>query len=242
MSSTEPSFPPPPASKSGTSAAAAAARLREIADPAHTVVVTVELQKGVVGDDALLPALPRAVREAGILPVAGRVCREARRHGVRVVHATVCERSDGAGKAVNCKIFALTAKLQRARGFGPIDIGRPGVQLVDELDVQPSDIEVTRSHGITAFTSTSLDQIIRNLGGRTVILVGVSLNLGVMGAALTAVDLGYQVVVVRDAVVGVPREYGEAMLENAYPMIATVVTADDLVEAWAAAASAGRIS
>jgi len=68
---------------------------------------------------------------------------------------------------------------------------------------------------------------------RTIVLMGVSLNLGIMGGALSALDLGYQVVIVRDAVVGIPKEYGEAVLEYTMAMIATVVTADELIAAWA---------
>ena len=63
-------------------------RLRALVDPVHTAVLTMELQKGVVGDDAFMPTLAVAVREAGILPVAGRVCASARAAGVRVVHGT----------------------------------------------------------------------------------------------------------------------------------------------------------
>jgi nicotinamidase-related amidase len=63
--------------------------------------------------------------------------------------------------------------------------------------------------------------------------MGVSLNLGVTGAALSAVDLGYQVIVVRDAVVGLPREYGDAVIENTLAMIATIVTSDEIISAWA---------
>ena len=37
---------------------------------------------------------------------------------------------------------------------------------------------------MTPFTSTSLDQILRNLGIRTVVATGVSVNLGVFGMAL----------------------------------------------------------
>jgi nicotinamidase-related amidase len=68
---------------------------------------------------------------------------------------------------------------------------------------------------------------------RTVVLMGVSLNLGVTGAALSAVDLGYQVIVVRDAVVGLPKEYADAMIEHTLSMIATIVTAEELIAAWA---------
>jgi nicotinamidase-related amidase len=207
-------------------------RLRQLVQPEHTAIVTMELQKGIVGDESLLPAMPIAVREAGMLEVAGRVCRSAREHGARVIHATMEERHDGAGQAVNCKIFAIGAKRRAQDGFGPTDIGQPGVALVDELSVQPSDIKVPRMHGMTPFNGTELDSVIRNLGVRTIVLMGVSLNLGITGAALSALDLGYQVIVVRDAVVGLPKEYGELVIANTLTMIATVVTADELIAAW----------
>ena len=60
-------------------------------------------------------------------------------------------------------------------------------------------------HGMTPFTGTELDAVIRNLGVSTIVLMGVSLNLGIIGAALSALDHGYQVVIVRDAVIGLPR-------------------------------------
>jgi biuret amidohydrolase len=208
-------------------------RLRELVRPEHTTIITMELQKGIVGDEGILPALPIAVREAGLLAVVGRVCAEARAKGVRIVHQTMRSRPDGAGQAINCRIFAVGAKRRAEVGHEPTDIGQPGAELVDELDVQPSDIEVSRMHGMTPFTGTELDAVVRNLGTKTVVFMGVSLNLGIMGGALSALDLGYQVVVVRDAVIGIPREYGEAVIANSLSMIATIVTSDELLDAWA---------
>lgn len=195
-------------------------------------MLTMELQRGIVGDEALLPALPVAVRDAGVLDAAGAVCRAARSTGVRVVHATVRHRPDGAGQTANCRLFALVAKHRAEHGFLPTDADQPGSEIAAELDVQPSDIEVSRIHGMTPFTGTELDAVIRNLGATTIVLMGVSLNVGVLGAATSAVDLGYQVVIVRDAVVGLPREYGEAVLTNSLSMIATIVTSDELRAAW----------
>jgi nicotinamidase-related amidase len=149
-----------------------------------------------------------------------------------VVHCTATSRPDGAGSATNCKIFALTARMRRERGSTPTDLGTPGVQLVPELGDDPRDIVVPRLHGMTPFTGTSLDQILRNLGIRTVVATGVSVNLGVFGMALTALDLGYQVVLVRDAVAGVPPEYAEAVIENSLSLVTTVVTSEELVAAW----------
>jgi nicotinamidase-related amidase len=208
-------------------------RLRQLVQPEHTTIVTMELQKGIVGELGILPALPVAVREAGILEVAGKVCAAGRAAGVKVVHQTMRSRPDGAGQAINCKIFAIGAKRRAEVGFEPTDVGQPGAELVDELDVQPSDIEVARMHGMTPFTGTELDAVVRNLGTRTIVLMGVSLNLGIMGGALSALDHGYQVVVVRDAVVGLPKEYGEMVLANTLSMIATIVTSDELLAAWA---------
>jgi biuret amidohydrolase len=207
-------------------------RLRQLVAPAHTAVVTMELQKGIVGEQSLLPALPKAVAESGLLATAGRVASAARARGARVVHATMRERPDGAGQAINCRIFAVGAKFKAEHGHSPTEIGQPGVELVDELDVQPSDIEVPRMHGMTPFTGTELDAVLRNMGVRTVVATGVSLNLGVIGMCLSALDLGYQVVVLRDAVAGVPAEYALAVLEHSLSMIATITSAEELFAAW----------
>lgn len=207
-------------------------RLRRLLDPATTALVTMELQRGVVGEEALLPALPAAVRQGGVLEAAGRICDAARRAGVRVVHNVIAERADGAGQAVNCKLLALAAKRRAEFGSNPTDIGRPGAALVDELRAGPADIVVARSHGLTPFTSTSLDQILRNLGVSSIVLIGVSINIGIMGAALSAVDLGYQVIVVSDAVAGVPPEYAAAALQHSISMVATLANADEVISAW----------
>jgi nicotinamidase-related amidase len=206
--------------------------LRRIVEPAHTAVLTMELQQGVVGEGGILPALVQEVARTGMLSTVGRVCAAARDVGVRVVHCTAESRPDGAGSATNCKIFALGARMRREQGSGPTDMGTPGVGLVPELGQDPRDIIVPRLHGMTPFTSTSLDQILRNLGVTTVIATGVSVNLGVFGMVLTALDLGYQVVLVSDAVAGVPADYAQAVIDNSLAFISTVVTADQLLAAW----------
>jgi nicotinamidase-related amidase len=206
--------------------------LRRTVEPSQTAVVTMELQEGVVGPLALLPALADEVARAGTLTGVRRVIAAARSAGVRVVHNTALARPDGAGAVANCKIFALGARMRRQGIPDPTEIGSPGAELVAGISA-PEDIVVSRIHGMTPFTSTSLDQVLRNCGVRTVVAVGVSVNLGILGLALNAVDLGYQVVVVRDAVAGVPAEYAEAVLEHSLSMLATIVTAAELEAAWA---------
>jgi nicotinamidase-related amidase len=206
--------------------------LRRIAEPSQTALLTMELQEGVVGQSGLLTALVDEVARTGMLGIVGGLCSAARDAGVRVVHCTATSRQDGAGGATNCKIFALTARTRRERGSTPTELGTPGVELVAELGADPRDIVVPRLHGMTPFTSTSLDQILRNLGVRTVVATGVSVNLGVFGMVLSALDLGYQVVLVRDAVAGVPPEYAQAVIDNSLTLVSTVVTSEELVTAW----------
>jgi nicotinamidase-related amidase len=210
---------------------AAGSFLRRIADPATTAVLTMELQQGVVGATALFPALVDEVASTGMLDVVRRVCGAARDAGARVVHCTAVARPDGAGGAVNCKVFALNRKLRDDLGHYPNELGTPGAELVEGL-WDDRDLEVPRLHGMTPFISTSLDQVLRNLGVRTVVVTGVSVNLGVFGMALGALDLGYQVVILRDAVAGVPAEYARSILDNSLAMIATITTSDELLAAW----------
>ena len=116
---------------------------------------------------------------------------------------------------------------------GRLNIGAEGVQVMPELDPQPSDVEVQRIHGMGPFTGTSLDQILRNMGITTIVATGNSINVGVLALVLSAHDLGYQVVVPRDAVAGVPKAYGDAVLENTIGLLSTVTTTDEVLGAWA---------
>jgi len=206
--------------------------LRRIVEPAQTALLTMELQQGVVGSHGLFPALVDEVARTGMLATVGGLCAAARDAGARVVHCTAESRADGAGAATNCKILALAARRRREQGSGATDRGTPGVLLVPELGDDPRDIVVPRLHGMTPFTATSLDQILRNLGVTTVVATGVSVNLGVFGMVLTALDLGYQVVLVRDGVAGVPPEYAQAVIDNSLTLISTVVTSAELLQAW----------
>jgi nicotinamidase-related amidase len=81
-------------------------------------------------------------------------------------------------------------------------------------------------------TGTQLDPILRNLGVTTIVGVGVSVNVGMMNFAFDAVNLGYQFVMPRDAVAGVPAEYADAVIENTLSLVATLTTTAEVVGAW----------
>lgn len=188
-----------------------------------------ELQRGVVGDLATMPALVDAAEQRGTLDACGRLVRAARAAAVPVAHARVHWAADRRGTPLNTP---LTAGL--ARNPTQMLERTPAVELVEQLGDAGTDLDSLRRHGLTPFTGTDLDALLRSVGTRTVIAAGVSLNVGVLGLCLGAADLGYRVVVPTDAVVGVPVDYGDAVLTNSIAMVATLCNVDELLALWRA--------
>ncbi|GAA3196004.1 cysteine hydrolase [Actinocorallia longicatena] len=201
--------------------------LAELAHPRHTAVLVMEMQRGVVGDLAKFPELSRICAERGVVPNTARTLDAARSAGVRVLQCTAAFRADRAGSHTGNAPFIkglLRDPAHMLEGTGAIEV-------LPELS-DPGDLESRRFHGFSPFTGTAVDQTLRSLDVRTVVAVGVSLNLGIPGLCLEAVNLGYRVVVVTDAVAGIPAEYGDAVMKNTISLLAARVTADELVKAW----------
>jgi nicotinamidase-related amidase len=203
--------------------------LADVVAPGRTAVLTMEIQRGVVGDLTAFPQLAEAAERVGVVPNTARVLHAARTLGVPVVHCTAEFRADRAGSTVNCQLIAAMV-----RNPDHLLAGTPPTELCDGLGPEPSDLVCARLHGVSPFSGTSLDIWLRSLGVRTVVATGVSVNLGVLGLAIEACNLGYQVVVPRDTVAGIPAGYATAVLDNTFPLITTLTTTDDLLAAWGA--------
>jgi biuret amidohydrolase len=201
--------------------------LAELAAPEHTAIVTQECQGAVIGPNAGLAMLAEEARRVA-LPNIVRLLPAARAAGVRVVHCLVQRRPDGLGSNHNAKIFAI--------GRGDVDIapGTPGAALLPELGPEPSDLILRRWHGVGPMGGTDLDAVLRNLGVSTIVVVGVSLNIAVPNVVMDAVNAAYRVVVPRDAVAGIPTEYGDAVIANTLSPLATITTTDELINLWKA--------
>lgn len=203
----------------------AAVDLAELVAPARTAVVTSEVQNGVVGARSALPALAEVA--GPMIEQLAALCRAARGAGAHVVHATAARRADGAGSNVNARLFGGVRK-------SPVALlpGSEEVQVVSELGPEPSDLVLSRLHGLSPMAGTDLDPILRNLGVSTVVVTGVSVNIAVTNLVMDAVNLGYQVVLPRDAVCGLPEPYADAVIDNTLALLATVTTVDELIGAW----------
>lgn len=210
--------------------------LAALVEPAHTVLITQECQQGVLGPDSSLPALADAASGIGLVEKIQGLAVAARSAGVRVVHCVIQRRPDGLGSNRNARLF-MAARRSRSG----LVTGSGFTKVVDGIDVLPEDLVSTRSQGLSPMTGTELDPVLRNIGCRTVVVTGVSVNIAITNLAFDAVNRGYQVVLVRDAVAGVPPDYAEAVIANTLSLVATLTTAKELTDVWeATAATAGE--
>lgn len=195
-------------------------------DPSATAVVTSELQRGVVGPQAVFPAL--AAEAQAILPQVVRVVEAARRAGAPVIHGVVHRRADGRGANHNARLFVAAARAGVA-----LTPGSHAAGLIDELGDTSGDLISSRLHGLSPMAGTGLDPLLRNLGVQVVIVVGVSVNIAVTNLVMDAVNAGYTVVLPRDAVAGTPGHYAHAVIDHTLALLATVTTADSVCAALA---------
>jgi nicotinamidase-related amidase len=79
----------------------------------------------------------------------------------------------GLGSNHKAALFAI--------GRRGVDIapGSPGASLLPELGPEPTDLVLSRYHGVGPMGGTDLDAVLRNLGVSTIVAVGVSLNVAI---------------------------------------------------------------
>lgn len=201
--------------------------LEALLAPDHTALVLQEVQNGVVGEPSVLPALAEASRRVGLAEHCAELARAAREAGVPVVHCTAATRADRRGANRNARLFLGVdrAEVQLAPGS---EAARP----LDAVGVEEEDIVLVRHHGLGPMSGTQLDPMLRNMGVRTIVGVGVSVNVAIPNLAFDSVNLGYQVVLARDAIAGVPTEYAEAVIDQTLALVATLTTTAEIAAVW----------
>lgn len=193
----------------------------------HCAVICMELQRGIVGDLSSIAPLCEAVREQEVIAHTAAVLTAARERGIPVLHCTAEFRADRRGSGTNAPMLEKMAALP-----GHIECGSEAAQVVPELGPAPEDFVISRLHGVSPFIGTSLDITLRHLGVETVLLAGVSVNLGVLGLAIEAVNLGYRVIVLDDAVAGFPASYVADVKRYTLRHIARLHPCGEIIESW----------
>lgn len=176
-------------------------------DPARTALLVMDLQNGIVGryphaDDVVerTASLIDRVRAAGAT--------------VGYVRVGLTEAEAAAVPATN-RIFAS------ATGRG-LDADGPATQIDDRLAPSPQDL-VVRKRRVGAFSTTDLDDRLRERGIDTLALTGIATSGVVLSTVREAADRDYRVLVVEDLCLDNDPEAHAVLVGKVFPRQAEVL-------------------
>lgn len=178
-------------------------------DPKTTALVLIDLQQGILG----YPLTP--VSSADLVTQGKALAEQFRKAGAPVVLVNVAWAADFADALHAPVDYSTHPEGGLPAGF---DI------LADGL-AAPGDILITKRQW-GAFTGTELDLQLRRRGVRTIVLGGVSTNMGVESTARQAWELNYEVVIARQATTGIDAGMHEFAMSRIFPLISR--TTDDI--------------
>ena len=169
-------------------------------------LVVIDLQKGIV-------ALPTAHPAGEIIGRSAALARAFRARDLPVVLVHVTGRAPGRTDAAP-PTFSFPADW---------------TDIVPELEQQPSDLIVTKQRW-GAFIGTSLDDDLRRRGITQIVLTGIATSAGVESTARSAYDLGYNVVLVVDAMTDRDADAHRNCVEKVFPRLGEIDTTDNVLK------------
>lgn len=182
-------------------------------DPPTTALVLIDLQHGIVA----MNVGPHS--SAQVVANASRLARKFRVSCSPVVLVTVGNREDG-GDILRPNTDAPA----------PAGVKRPDnwSEVVPEIGVTATDIRIMKRQW-GAFYGTELDLQLRRRGIKTIVLAGLSTNVGVESTARDAYERGYDQVFVEDAMASPTPEAHANTLKYIFPRIGRIRSTDEVL-------------
>jgi nicotinamidase-related amidase len=184
-------------------------------DAKKTALVVIDLQRGILA----LPAAPYSGDE--VVGRAAALCRAAREAGSVVVLVRVTPSADRGDALRSIVDVPLSSGHQPPPDWA---------DLAPELDIQPSDIVITKRQW-GAFYGTELDLQLRRRGVDTMILCGISANIAIESTARDAYERAYNLIVVEDAIAARTAEEHAFVMKTVFPRIGRVRRTSELLAA-----------
>ncbi|HEX6533274.1 MAG TPA: hydrolase [Gemmatimonadaceae bacterium] len=183
-------------------------------DPTTTALVLIDLQRGIVSGDTVPHAAANVVKNAAAL------ARRFRERGALVILVRVDPGPDG-------KLMPRPA----ADAPRPSRVISPDfAELVPELGPEPGDVVVTK-HQPNALYATDLEVHLARRGVRTIVLGGISTNIGVESTARAAYERGFEQWFVEDAMAARDAEMHRLAVTRFFPTIGRVRSTREILEA-----------
>jgi nicotinamidase-related amidase len=183
-------------------------------DPLKTALVLIDLQQGIVGR----PCAPHAA--ADVVRNAGRLAEKFRSSGATVALVRVAFQPDFKD--------VLNPPCDTPPPMNLASLPASWFELVPEVGPKPGDLVVTK-HQWGAFYGTELDLQLRRRGVRTIVIGGISTNIGVESTARCAYELGYAQVFVEDAMASNSAEAHQFAIKNIFGRMGNVRSTDEVL-------------
>jgi nicotinamidase-related amidase len=184
---------------------------------AKTALVVIDLQAGILSR----PVAPHA--SADVLERSAKMCEQFRAVGAQVVLVRVSFAADGSDALSQ----PCDEPMARARPEG-WDVLSPA------LGSGPRDIPITKRQW-GAFYGTELDLQLRRRGVTTLVMCGISTNIGVESTARDAWERGYAIVFAEDAMASFDAGAHAFAVKNIFVRLGRVRSTGDVLAALTAA-------
>jgi nicotinamidase-related amidase len=184
-----------------------------------------ECQNGITNSQYSQSPLIQQVEEREIVTNINQLAAQFRQRNLPVVHCTISAPPDFKGFVVNC---VLAAQIKREKKLVK---GSRFAAIHDDIYVHDGDIISDRMHGMSPFSGTELDSVLKGLGVETIVLAGVSTNVALPGAATEAVARYYNVVLAEDCVAGGTAETHHMQISMHLPLLATIADSESILAA-----------
>lgn len=206
-------------------------------DPARTALITIDCHRGHLDPRIATQPAP-ADRAAAVAAGVGALARQARSLGMPVAHVILNNRVvAGRAEPMHNPFWRAVEAVNESltpEGTSTISghnrVGSAQTELMPELGPEPGDFLFETKRRLSVFLGTDLDLTLRELGIRTVVLVGINTNTCVLCAAFEACNRDLAVVVVSDCVASM---YGEDLhwfgLQNIARCLGWVTTSAELL-------------
>src|SRR5580692_164893 len=181
-------------------------------DPQKTALVLIDLQNAILG---MTPAPHSADKVVGN---SVKLANAFRAKGAPVVYVRV-DLND---------FLKLPADQPHNRGDKPLPAAAS--EITPSAGFQHGDILVTKRHW-GAFAGTDLEQQLKSRGIDTVVLTGISTNVGVESTARQGTGLGFAFVLVEDACSSQNAEHHRFAFEKIFPRLARIRATDEVIAA-----------
>ncbi|MGV9664416.1 hydrolase [Nocardia niigatensis] len=182
-------------------------------DP-KTALVLIDLQRGIVA----APTQPHTADE--VVRRGTELVKAFRDKGLPVVLVRVTFAEDG-GDMPPGRTMQPGGKFTPPAGWD---------EIIDELDVQPTDIRITKRQW-GAFHGTDLDLHLRRRGVTAIVLGGIATSIGVESTARAAHEHGYHVIVATDATADRDPAAHTHSTEKIFPRLGVTATTEEILDA-----------